>query len=202
MRIDYDEKMLHFLVLTFIALLPPLLLAPVAHADDAAPVEVHIERVSRDGESFFDVHAVAFVRAPPQQAWRVLTDYERLPDFIPDLVVSRVVSRTPGEILLEQQSRSGFLFLTQSVHMLVRVEEAPPATIDVTLVSGDMRRYSGHWELLPLTQGGAEGTRVSFFGTMEPDFYVPTLIAQPIVLANVRRMVESVAAEIERRGAN
>lgn len=196
--------MMRALFLFCLPLLLTMLMPTAAHAQEnaAPPVQARVERISRDGESYFDVAAVAFVRATQQQAWRVLTDYERLPGFIPDLVLSRVVSRTPKEILLEQQSKSGFLFLSQSVHLLVRVEEHPISTVDVTLVSGDMRRYSGHWELLPVTQGGVDGTRVTFLGTMEPDFYVPSLIARPIILANVKRMVESVVMEIERREAD
>jgi ribosome-associated toxin RatA of RatAB toxin-antitoxin module len=178
---------------------------PALYAQDqsAAPVvQAGVDRISMSGESFFDVQAIGFARATPQQVWRVLTDYERLPEFVPDLVSSKVVSRTPQEILLEQHSKAGFLFVSHSIHMLVRVEERPFSAVDVALVSGDMRRYSGRWTMEAYTQNGVAGTRIGFHGTMEPDFFVPPLISKPIVLANVRRMVAAVVAEIERRSGD
>lgn len=174
-----------------------------AQEDVGVPVvQAGVDHISRNGESFFEVTATGFVRATPQQVWHVLTDYERLPDFVPDLVSSKVVSRTPHEILLEQHSKARFLFVSYSIRMLVRIEEQPFSTVDVTLVSGDLRRYTGHWEMQAHTRNGADGTRISFRGTMEPDFFVPPLISKPIVLANVRKMVEAVVAEIEKRNGN
>jgi hypothetical protein len=86
--------------------------------------------------------------------------------------------------------------------MLVRIEEQPFSAINVTQVSGDMRQYIAHWDIQPVTQNGVEGTRIRFTGTMEPDFFVPPLIGKPAMLTNLRKQVEAVLAEIERRGGN
>lgn len=165
-------------------------------------VQARADRVFRSGQSFFEVHASALVRATPQQAWRVLTDYERLPEFVPDLVSAQVASRSGHEVVLEQQSTTGVLFLTQTIRMLVKIEEQPYSGIDVTLISGDMRHYSAHWTLDSFMLDGGEGTHVRFSGQMEPEMYIPALIGSPIMLISIRKMVEAVAAEIERRHAH
>ncbi|MGH8808890.1 MAG: SRPBCC family protein [Noviherbaspirillum sp.] len=174
--------------------------APVGAQADA--VNARASRVSRDGVAYFEIHASGFVRATPKQAWRVLTDYERLAEFVPDLVSSRLLSRTKREAIVEQQSRAGFLFVTQDIHMVVRIGEQPYSTIDVTLVEGDMKHYRAHWELQPFAQNGVDGTLITFSGALEPEFFIPPLLGRPIVQANVRKMVQAVVAEIERRSAH
>lgn len=173
------------------------------HAQDHFPppaIHASTDLVSRDGEWFFEVHTSAVVRATPQQAWSVLTDYESLPDFVPDLLSSHVLARDGDVVTLEQRSRAGFLFFSYTVRMVLRITEQPPSAIDVALVSGNMRRYSARWELEPLSDDGSGGTRIAFSGAIEPAFFVPPPIIVPIAEANVRKMVQAVVREIERRG--
>lgn len=170
-----------------------------AQAQDSfgAPLEVRAERIHRDGMSWFDIDANGFVSATPQQAWKVLTDYERLPQFVPELVHSRVMKRTGNEVLLEQESRAGFLFFSYNLRMTVRVTEQAFSAIDIALVSGGMKRYDARWELEGIQENGREGTRIRYSAQMEPEFFVPPLIGQPFVQASVRKTVEAVVREIE-----
>jgi hypothetical protein len=47
-----------------------------------------------------------------------------------------------------------------------------------------------------------QGTLISYAGTMEPDFFVPPLVGESAVQANVRKMVAAVVKEIDRRSAH
>lgn len=166
------------------------------------PVLANANRVHRHGETFFEVTAVGFVRATPQQAWRVLTDYEHLPDFVPDVLSVRVLSHDGDDVVVEQKSSAGLLFVTQVIRMRLHIEEQPYSTIDVSLIEGDMKTYRTHWDLDPADQDGVRGTRVVFSGAMEPDFFVPPIVGRGIVQVNVRKTVEAVVTEIERRKAH
>lgn len=162
-------------------------------------IHASASRRSRNGAFFFDVRAAGFARATPQQAWRVLTDYERLDEFVPDLVSSKVLSRNRHQALIEQTSRTGFWLLSLTVCMVMRIEERPHSALAVERVSGDLRHYAGCWTLEADAQAGEEGTRITFRGEIEPDFPLPPLVGDAMVQLNVHRMVEAVVAEIERR---
>lgn len=162
-------------------------------------IEARASRVGRDGKFFFQVGAAGFVRASLEQTWSVLTDYERLPDFVPDLVSAHVLAREGNRVTMEQFNRAGFLFVSQLVRMVVRVDEQPMSAMDVTMLEGDMQHYSARWELEPASYGETQGTRIRFGGTLEPRFYLPPFVGNPIMQANVRQTVEAVVAEIERR---
>lgn len=169
-----------------------------AAAQDASHIEVRAERIHRDGMSYFDINANGFVTAMPQQAWKVLTDYERLPQFVPELVQSKVVRRDGNEVLLEQESRAGFLFFSYNLRMTVRITEQPYSAIGIGLVSGGMKQYDARWELEDAQEDGRSGTRIRYSARMEPEFFIPPLIGQPVVQASVQRTVEAVVREIEK----
>ena len=162
-------------------------------------VHASANRIHRGGHSFFDVTASGFVHAAPEQAWQVLTDYGRLADFVPDLLSSRLLSRDGFEAIVEQRSEVGLLFATHTVHMVERIAEQPFSTIEVTLVSGDMKHYKACWDLAPSVQNGSSGTRITYTGAMEPDFFIPPVLGESAVQASMKKMVEAVIAEIERR---
>lgn len=159
------------------------------------------DRMNQNSAALFEVNASAFVAATPQQAWQVLTDYERLTEFVPDLVRSKVLSRGQHDATLEQESKASFLFLSRTIQMVVHIREQPYSALEVTLVSGDMRQYRAHWSLAAATQQGRNGTLITYSGSMEPAFFVPPLVGRPLVQANVQKMVSAVVTEIERRSA-
>lgn len=143
--------------------------------------------------------ATGFARASPEQAWTVLTDYEALPRFVPGLVRSHVARHDARGVVLEQESRAGFLFFTHSVHLTLRLDEHPPRTIDTMLLHGDLRHFDAHWELEEATERGVHGTRIRYHGTLMPPFPLPPLLGDAVVHASVRRTVAATIAEIERR---
>lgn len=165
-------------------------------------IRAHAQRGSRGGNGFFKVEASGFARASQAQAWAVMSDYERLADFVPDLVSSRVLSRTGPVAVVEQVSRVGIMLMSHVVRMQIRIEEKPMSALDVSLISGDMRHYAVHWTLEPARQGGIDGTLLRFSGELEPQFFIPPVVGQPVVQANVRQLMEAVVSAIERRSAH
>lgn len=165
-------------------------------------VEIEVERIHGKDMSFFDIKASAFVQATPQQAWGVLTDYERLPKFVPELVQSKVINRNGGDILLEQESQADFLFFSRKLHVTLRVVEQPFSTVHIALVSGDMKECKARWELESVQENGRQGTRIRYRAKMEPAFFIPPLVGESFARGRVQKTVEAVAGEIERRAGN
>jgi ribosome-associated toxin RatA of RatAB toxin-antitoxin module len=166
--------------------------------DDAASVEVSVRRMQQGQQTFFAIHASGFARRSQKKAWQVLTDYDRQHEFVPNLLSSKLLERNGAEAMIEQKGRVGFFFMTRTIHLLVRVTEHPCSALDIVLVAGDMQHYVTHWELVPSTQNGASGTRISYSGRLEPDFFVPPLLGAAILRADVKRMLEATIAEIDK----
>jgi ribosome-associated toxin RatA of RatAB toxin-antitoxin module len=163
-----------------------------------AGLEVRVERHHTDSGNVYEVNARGEVAAAPDAVWRILTDYERMPEFVPDLHSTKVLSRSGDEAVLEQTGTARLLFFRRAIHLVVRVREQPVAQIEVSLVDGDMKVYHCTWRLIAVPETG--GTRVLYSGRMAPKFYVPGLLGAGIIRADIERMMAAVLARLDRPG--
>jgi len=166
--------------------------APIATAaagDEKARTTVS---VSRSG-AVFKVEALSRVNADLATTWAVLTDYDGYNDFVPGMTLSRRVSDHP--LLIEQRGEFGVLFFSKQVYALLEVVESPPSSLSFRSLQGNLRRLETFIDI------HREGDQVliAYRSVIEPDFWVPPLIGTPIVRSAIRRKLDAVASEIERR---
>ena len=160
-------------------------------------LEVSVNRVEQDAMHMFEVDASGIVQAPPDKVWRILTNYEHMNEFVPDLSSCRILSRNGNEVIIEQFGTAHFLFMSKSIHLIVRATEQPMSSIDIALVSGDMKHYESHWELFLVPETG--GTRVVYTGRLVPDFYVPGFLGVKLVRDDIEHMMSSVLTRLDQR---
>jgi ribosome-associated toxin RatA of RatAB toxin-antitoxin module len=160
-------------------------------------LEVSVNRVNMDAMHMYEVDATGTVAAPLPKVWRILTGYERMAEFVPDMESCKILSRNGNEVILEQFGVARFLFMSKAIHLIVRATEQPMSSIDISLISGDMKHYESHWELIPIPETG--GTRIVYSGKMMPNFYVPGLLGSKMIRSDIERMMSAVLARIDRR---
>lgn len=160
-------------------------------------LEVSVNRVEMDALHMYEVDSTGTVNAPPAIVWRILTDYEHMNEFVPDLSASHVLSRSGNEVIIDQQGTARFLFMSRSIHLIVRATEQPMSSIDITLVSGDMKHYESHWELIPVPETG--GTRIVYSGRLVPNFYVPGILGAKLIRGDIERMMGAVLVRLDSK---
>jgi ribosome-associated toxin RatA of RatAB toxin-antitoxin module len=168
-----------------------------AQAQDGA-LDVSVQRTRTGDGNVYEVNAHGEVAAAPAAVWRILTDYERMPEFVPDLQRARVLSRNGDQALLEQFGVAHFLFFRREIHLVVQIREQPISQIDITLARGDMKVYNCRWRLVPVPATG--GTRVLFSSTVAPKFYVPGMLGSNLIRSDIERMMAAVLARLDRSG--
>jgi ribosome-associated toxin RatA of RatAB toxin-antitoxin module len=143
------------------------------------------------------VSAQADLHADVRTAWQVLTDYDRYASFIPDLTVSRVLSRGPGSAVVEQRGEARFLFLSYPLEVRLAVAETPYRSVRSRAIAGNFRELVGRYELEP-TRGGL---RLVYSGRMVLGEEPPGLVDVFVIRRNVARQFEALVREIDRRAA-
>ncbi len=175
--------------------------APVAMAQaprlELPKLEVSVNRVDAEPRHMYEVDATATVAAPLPKVWRILTGYERMAEFVPDLESCKVLSRNGNEVIIEQFGVARFLFMSKAIHLIVRATEQPMSSIDIALISGDMKHYESKWELIPVPETG--GTKIVYSGRLLPNFYVPGILGANMIRSDIEHMMSAVVARIERR---
>ena len=167
----------------------------VGQAGAAEDLAVAVERKG----PLFAVRARATVAAPMALVWRVLTDYERLPQFIPGISSSVVLLRNADRVIVEQRGEARFLVFSMPIEVRYEVQESPPYWIASRAVGGNLRRMSSRYDLNP--NAARPGVRLDYTGEIEPDFDLPPLVGPFALRAMVEEQFTAMVDEIERRAA-
>jgi ribosome-associated toxin RatA of RatAB toxin-antitoxin module len=170
------------------ALLVLLLTFPAT--DRAAEISVE---TTRHGDSF-EVNASAEIEVGVADAWKVLTDYDRLAQFIPGMLESRVVSRDGSTVVVDQRGETSLLFLTFPMRVRLAIEEQPYARITSIAISGNFTELTGVY----LLQAHDAGMRLRYEGKFTPDFAFPPLLGTLIVRSTAEKRFKAMVHEIEK----
>lgn len=125
-------------------------------------VKIEIEKLPNNSRRIVSSVAIA---APLDAVWNVLTDYERLSDFIPSLAVSRLLLQSPNYARLfqigEQDLALGLKFSAKGIidcyEKPLEILSSPSGSgsgsalkrdIDFQMVQGDFEIFQGTWSLL------------------------------------------------------
>ncbi len=90
--------------------------------------------------------------------WEVLTNYDQLSEFIPNLLSSVVISRVDNQVHLKQVGTQEFLGFNFSAEVFMKlIEDKPNGVIKFSLIKGDFRKFEGSWTVSksPLTNGSS-----------------------------------------------
>ena len=80
--------------------------------------------------------------------WDVLTDYDRLDLFIPNLLSSRKIYQNNNNVQLKQVGAQDFLGMKFSAEVTIDLfEEKELGLLKFNLIKGDFRKFEGSWKI-------------------------------------------------------
>lgn len=139
-------------------------------------VEVQIEKIA---ERKRQITAKIQIPQSIEQVWKVLTDYEALADFIPNLAKSRILPHPTGGIRLEQVGSQRVLNVNFCARVVLDLEEYELKAINFQMVEGDFKDYSGNWYLEPCYIGEDNiGTNLCYTVNIWPKLVMPVTIIE------------------------
>lgn len=145
---------------------------------DSGPGDVEISTQKLEGRQR-RIMAAIHIPFGIDQVWQVLTDYEQLSDFIPNLTQSQRLPHPTGGIRLEQIGAQCFLNIKFCARVVLDMVECFPQELHFSMVEGDFRQFEGTWRLEPLAEG--QGTRLTYDLKVQPPRVMPVgLIEQHI----------------------
>jgi Polyketide cyclase / dehydrase and lipid transport len=164
-----------------------------AQSAPAATVTVNAER----GVDTIDVRASAMLKADAATAWRVLTDYDRYVDFIPNLRLSQVVVRRGAMVTVDQSGDAVLWLLKVPVHVTFEIDEIAPDRLQSHAVAGNLRALTSYYALTP----APSGIRMDYVGRVTSGFALFGQIELAVVEKNIARQFQALADQIERQSA-
>lgn len=149
--------------------------------------------------AFVEVKARATIDAPLSVIWTTLTDYEKLPEFVPGLKKSRVASRNGSTAVVEQSGEARFLMFSFPIDVVLEAVEMPPSSIRVRALSGTLRYLEGGYDVEAEPESGKFILR--WVGTIAPDVSLPPLFGEVVMRMSIEDQFTGMVREIDRREA-
>ena len=178
-----------FVMISFFNPLSPL---EAFEDDEREKAEVHLWKEGGDRV----IRAGIDIQASSQVLWAVLTDYDNLETFVPDLIQSRILERgEDGLIRLEQISVRRFIFFKKRVRVLLQVSEELHHKIEFVLIEGDFQTYQGSWAI----DAEKEPIRLNLNLRTRPAFFAPGFILDRVLRTSSAQNLEAVREEALRR---
>jgi len=169
-----------------------LVLALTGAMDGAGPAP---SVTVREARGVYSVSARFQVAEPPAVALAVLTDYENIPRFLPDVTSSVVRERSERRAVVEQEAVSRMMMFSKKVHLMLEITEEGHVIRFRDRCGRSFEQYEGAWRI---TARGT-GSEITYELTAKPSFDVPEFILKRLLKRDSTRTIERLAAEIAAR---
>lgn len=153
----------------------------------------HVDVSEKDG--VYQVTARFEVPQTLAVAQAVLTDYERMPTFMPKLRSSVIRERHPGHILVEQELNARWFLFSKQIHLCLEVIETPGAIRFKDTAGESFSQYVGEWTLTTLDGR----TAIAYTLTAKPTFSVPGFMISKLMKSDADDMIDGLRKEMARR---
>ena len=136
------------------------------------------------------------VPVPLKTAWEVLTDFDRMADFVPNVESSRFLTREGNSALVAQRGKLDFGPFTIRYESERRIEmRAAEGLILARAVGGTTKYMQSEMRLL----ADARGTELNYRVEMIPDRWIPSSIGVGFMRHELAEQFSAIAREMVRR---
>ncbi|GAU23901.1 hypothetical protein TSUD_35710 [Trifolium subterraneum] len=147
--------------------------------------------------------------------WNILTDYEKLADFIPGLALSKLIQTGPNFARLlqigEQNLAFGIKFDARGVIDCYEKElETLPSgmkrDIDFKMIEGDFQLFEGKWSILQTSSNGSckespfreTNTTLSYIVEVKPKMWLPIRLIEGRLCSEIKKNLTSIRGEAQK----
>ncbi|KAE9587353.1 hypothetical protein Lal_00004334 [Lupinus albus] len=166
--------------------------------------EVHLRRFDgllENGGVHRCVVASITVKAPVREVWNILTAYETLPEIVPDLAISKILSRDNNNVRILQEGCKGLLYMVLHARVVLDLCEHLEQEISFEQVEGDFDSFQGKWIFEQL---GNHHTllKYSVESKMRKDTFLSEAIMEEVIYEDLPSNLSAIRDYVENRNAS
>ena len=163
-----------------------------AFAQDKSPVR-SVDIVQND--SGYVATVVMFAPVAPGIAWNVLTDFDNMHKWVPNVRESKISTRDGNTLTVEQKGVAKFGILSFPYESARRMELDPQKTILSTQIAGSMRRLVSLMKVSP----DGDGTRLDYKLEMEPSGVAAAVMSKKFLQHEITEQFTAIVGEMVKR---
>eukprot|EP00884_Botryococcus_braunii_P019796 jgi/Botrbrau1/64/Bobra.0022s0057.1 len=167
--------------------------------------EVKVWQQDREERAARRVVAETTVHATVDEVWQVLTDYDRLANFVPNLeACERILEAPPGRVRLRQRASSQTLYWRLQAEALLELQEIRKPMgrreLHFVMLEGDFEEFTGQWvvEPNPAVTEAKMATVLRYEIYIVPKWSIPSTIVTSVVKAGLPANIRAIADRAEQ----
>lgn len=171
-----------------------VILMLAGNASTAADSPIRSADVTYDGDTYV-VNAVMFAPVAPTLAWDVLTDFDHMAQWVPNLAESKVLHRDGDSLTFEQHGVARFGLLSVPYSAERKADLKPQVAIKTVQIQGNMRRVESTMMLEP----EGTGTRLTYHLELAPSALASAILSKHFVEHEFTEQFTAIIGEMTRR---
>ena len=187
--IRFGSKLLSVAALFFAVEMPSS-----AQVSQGANLEDIVVSAKKSGDMVI-IDVSMLVPATQRETWDVLIDFDRMPQFLPNLQASKILSKSPTRLQVAQKGGVSHGPISITFDVVRDVELKPYTEIRSHVVSGNLKKVDGTTRLA----AEGEGTRVTLHTESIPNVWVPPGIGPTLIENETRDQFRDMRNEILKR---
>ena len=149
---------------------------------------------SHDGET---VHIMVDMHVPvlPKRAWEVMTDFDHMAEFVPNLQSSKVLNRNGNHLKVQQKGSYNIALWNFPFESVREVDLFPITKVVSHSTGGTVKSMESTTRLEP----DGQNTRIQYSATLVSGFPLPPLIGSTLLGNEVRDQFQAMRDEMIKR---
>ena len=124
------------------------------------------------------------IDVPPEKFFKVISDFEKYPEFIPEVKGVKILEKKKNEVTAEFE-----ISLIKNIKYVLKLTFDPPHRLSWTLAEkGFFKQNDGAWELEPLE--GGKKTKATYIVEIGVGMFVPKSIVNMLVGQSLPQMLK------------
>jgi len=149
----------------------------------------------RNERGLYVVSAQFHVAQAAPAVFEVLTDYERIPRFMPGVKTSIVRERSAGHVVVEQEAVARLMLFSKRIYLLLEVCTEANELRFRDISGRSFSRYDGAWRI----EAKDGYTLLTYELSAQPSFDVPDFVLARLLKRDAKDMIEHLRDEIASR---
>jgi carbon monoxide dehydrogenase subunit G len=163
----------------------------LAHAADSPFRSID---VAYEGDAYI-LNAVMFAPVPQAVAWDVLTDFDHMARWVPNVAESKAIAHDGDSVTVQQHGVAKFGAASFPYTTERRIDLKPQGGIKTVQLKGSFRRVESTLQIEP----DGKGTRINYHLEMVPSGLASTVMSKKFVEHEVTEQFTAIVGEMVRR---
>ena len=174
--------------------------APLAFKDNKGKIvdqgqDYIVRLLDTPGSKVKTAEALFIVKASPDAVYKVISDYDHYPEFMPNIVKTTILEKSGSETKCKFTLKIAMFKIEYSLSLKSNIRSLP-YSVTWDFIEGDIKDTSGSWSI-DMEEKGSRYSLVHYSVRTEPGGFVPDWVTNKLSSGSIPDMITAIRKRAE-----